>query len=136
MLLLATAKLYKIRFFFHGQEKRCRILERQFWLFQCSRNLECPDDYYPIFVDGLSAANLDHFGGPIYLGNRILKFVFSKKATKLTKSSLLIWHFLSKHQINGEDFVNFCRLHRKHALYVFIKISKGACVFSTYSFRC
>ena len=94
MLLLAKAKLHKIGFFFHGQEKRCRILERHFWLFQCSRNLECPDDYYPIFVDGLSAANLDHFGGPIYLGNMILKFVFSKKATKLTKSSLLIWHLL------------------------------------------
>ena len=47
-----------------------------------------------------------------------LKFMFSKKATKITKSSLSIWHLLcTKRQIAGEDFVIFCGLLRKHELY-------------------
>ena len=36
---------------------------------------------------------------------------------KLKKSSLLIWHLLSKPQIDGEELVNFCGLLRKHELY-------------------
>ena len=33
--------------------------------------------------------------------------MFSKKATKIDKSSPSIWHLFSKGQNNGEDFVNF-----------------------------
>ena len=35
----------------------------------------------------------------------------------MTKSSPSIWHLLSKCQINGEDFLIFCGLLRKHELY-------------------
>jgi hypothetical protein len=41
---------------------------------------------------------LDFFG---------VKFIFSKKATKNTKSSPSIWHLLSKRQIYGDDFIIF-----------------------------
>ena len=37
---------------------------------------------------------------------------FLRRPQKLTKSSLSIWHLLCKHQIDGEDFVNFCGLLR------------------------
>ena len=45
-----------------------------------------------------------------------------RRPQKLTKSSpsiwrWLIWHLLSKRQIDGENFVNFCSLLRKHELY-------------------
>ena len=43
--------------------------------------------------------------------------MFSKKATKITKSSLSIWRLLSKCQIDDEDFVIFCGLLRKHEIY-------------------
>ena len=43
--------------------------------------------------------------------------MFAKKSTKIMKSSLLIWHLLSKCQIDGEDFVIFCGLLSKHELY-------------------
>ena len=33
---------------------------------------------------------------------------------KKAKYSLLISNLLSKHQIDGEDFIIFCGLHRKH----------------------
>ena len=36
-----------------------------------------------------------------------VKFKFSKKSTKIMKSSPSIWRLLSKCQINGEDFVIF-----------------------------
>ena len=49
----------------------------------------------------------------------LLKFIFSKKATKITKYSPPIGHLLSKLQINGEDFVIFCGLLIKHGLYHF-----------------
>ena len=39
---------------------------------------------------------------------KFLKFIFSMKARKLTKSSPSIWHYLwSMCQTDGEDFVNF-----------------------------
>ena len=41
-----------------------------------------------------------------------LKFVFSKKATKIDDLTIC-----SKCQIDGEDFVNFDGLLRKHELY-------------------
>ena len=43
----------------------------------------------------------------------VLKFMFSKKAKKLTKSSPPI---CSTFQIDGEDFMNVCGLLRKHKL--------------------
>ena len=46
-----------------------------------------------------------------------VKFMFSKKATKITESSLSNWRLLSKCQIDGEDFVIFCGILRKHKLY-------------------
>ena len=45
-----------------------------------------------------------------------VKFMFSKKATKIDEiftGDLTVW---SKYQIAGEDFVNFCGLLRKHKL--------------------
>ena len=52
---------------------------------------------------------------PVYCVTRTLtetfdkiKFVFSKKAPKLT--------FIAYCQIDGEDFVNFCSLPRKHEI--------------------
>ena len=40
-----------------------------------------------------------------------------KKTTKTDKIFTLVWHFLNKCQIDGEDFINFCGLLRKHELY-------------------
>ena len=44
----------------------------------------------------------------------LLVFAFSKEATKITKSSLSIWHLLSKRQIESEDLIIFRGLFRKH----------------------
>ena len=41
---------------------------------------------------------------------------FLRSPQKWTKSSPSIWRLLSKCQIDGEDFVNFCGLIRKHEL--------------------
>ena len=41
---------------------------------------------------------------------------FLRRAQKLTKSSPSIWRLLSKCQIDGEDFVIFGGLLRKHEL--------------------
>ena len=41
----------------------------------------------------------------------------------MTKSSPSIWHLLSKRQIDGEDFIIFCGLLKKHELYVILKHS-------------
>ena len=45
-----------------------------------------------------------------------LKFMFSKKATKIDKIFTVYLTLYSRRQINGEDFVNFCGLLRKHEL--------------------
>ena len=45
-----------------------------------------------------------------------LKFIFSKKATKIEKIFTFFLTLCSKCQIDGEDFVNFCGLLRKHEL--------------------
>ena len=48
---------------------------------------------------------------------KYLKFLFSKKAKKLSNSSPTVYLTLySKCQINGEYFVIFCGLLRKHEL--------------------
>ena len=47
----------------------------------------------------------------------MLKFMFSKKATKFEEIFTVDLTLCSKCQIDGEDFVNFCGLLRKHELY-------------------
>ena len=47
-----------------------------------------------------------------------IKFVFSKKAAKIDEIFTVDLTLCSKCQIDGEDFVNFCGLLRKHELYV------------------
>ena len=46
----------------------------------------------------------------------IVKFVFSKKATKIDEIFTVDLTVCSKCQIDGEDFVNYCGLLRKHKL--------------------
>ena len=43
----------------------------------------------------------------------LLKFVFSKKATQIDE---IFTVDLTQCQIDGEDFINFCGLLRKHEL--------------------
>ena len=43
--------------------------------------------------------------------------MFSKKATKIEEIFTVDLTLCSKQKINGEDFVNFCGLPRKHELY-------------------
>ena len=45
-----------------------------------------------------------------------LKFMFSKKATKIDEIFTIDLTLCSKCQIDGEDFVNFCGLLRKYEL--------------------
>ena len=45
-----------------------------------------------------------------------LKFMFSKKTTKIDEIFTVDLTLCSKYQIDGEDFVNFCGLLRKHEL--------------------
>ena len=46
----------------------------------------------------------------------ILKFVFSKKATKFDKIFTVDLTLTTYCEIDGEDFVNFCGLLRKNEL--------------------
>ena len=46
--------------------------------------------------------------------------MFSKKATKFDKIFSIDLTLCSKCQIDGEDFVNFCGILRKHVLYLTI----------------
>ena len=43
--------------------------------------------------------------------------MFSKKATKIDEMFIIDLTLCSKRQIDGEDFVNFCCLPKKHKLY-------------------
>ena len=45
-----------------------------------------------------------------------IKFMFSKKATKIDKIFTVDLMLTTKRQINGENFVNFCSLLRKRKL--------------------
>ena len=45
-----------------------------------------------------------------------IKFAFSEKATKVDKIFDVNLTVCSNRQIDGEDFVNFCGLLRKHEL--------------------
>ena len=46
-----------------------------------------------------------------------IKFMFSKKATKIDEIFIVDLTLCSWCQMDGEDFVNFCGLLRKHELY-------------------
>ena len=46
-----------------------------------------------------------------------VKLLFSKKAAKFDKIFTVDLTLCSKCQIDGEDFINFCGLLRKHELY-------------------
>ena len=46
----------------------------------------------------------------------VLKFIFSKKATKIDKIFTIDLTLVKKHQIDREDFVNFCGHLKKHKL--------------------
>ena len=50
-------------------------------------------------------------------GGDDLKFMFSKKATKIDEIFIVDLTLCSKCQIDNEDFVNPCGLIRKHKLY-------------------
>ena len=52
----------------------------------------------------------------IPLGFFRLKFIFSKKATKIDKIFTIDLTFTTYRQINSEDFINFCGLLRKYKL--------------------
>ena len=45
-----------------------------------------------------------------------LKFIFSKKATKIDEIFTVDLTFTTYRQIDGEDFFKFCGLFRKHKL--------------------
>ena len=50
--------------------------------------------------------------------SNVVKFMFSKKATKIEDVVTVNLTLCSKCQIAGEDFVSFCGLLRKHELYL------------------
>ena len=49
--------------------------------------------------------------------------MFSKKATKIDEIFTVDLTICSMCQIDGEDFVKFCGLHRKHELYEHYKVA-------------
>ena len=52
--------------------------------------------------------------------------MFFKKATKFDEIFTVDLTLCSKCQIDGEDFVNFCGILRKHELYMSALASKSA----------
>ena len=63
-----------------------------------------------------------------------VKFIFSKKTTKINEIFTIDLTVCSKCQIDGEDIVNFCGLLRKHELFNWINLSgKQYCFFETMS---
>ena len=55
------------------------------------------------------------------IGYFAVKFVFSKKATKIDEIFTVDLSIHTKCQIDGEDFVNFCGFFRQHELYPIIE---------------
>ena len=68
-------------------------------------------------IRGRSQTMLTSFGLFLTIYPPTLKFMFSKKATKIDQIFTGDLTLCSKCQIDGEDFVNFCGLLRKHELY-------------------
>ena len=67
--------------------------------------------------------------GPSF-GGFALKFTFSEKATKINKIFTIHLTVCSNRQIDGEDFVSFCGLLRKHELYFAIIITHKTLIIS------
>ena len=74
-------------------EKRCQMLQRLFWLFQCSKNQWCPyyrfDDNNNINHKDI-ASTLGDFGIH-FIGIKTLKEHFYKKMVNLTSYTLEFW---------------------------------------------
>ena len=56
---------------------------------------------------------MELFSNPVF---RVIKFVFSKKATKIDEIFIADFTITKYCQLDGEDIVNFCGLLRKHGL--------------------
>ena len=54
----------------------------------------------------------------------IVKFMFSKKVTKIDEIFTVDLTLCSKCQIDGEDLVNFCGLFRKHELHLLNELNR------------
>ena len=69
-----------------------------------------PDD--PDMIGKAIFDSIDCHQNPInkVLWRALLKFIFSKKVTKIDKIFTMDLTLFSKCQIDGEDFVNFCGL--------------------------
>ena len=69
-----------------------------------------------------------------------IKFTFSGKATKIDKIFTVNLTVCSNRQIDGEDFVNFCGLLRKHELYTKVLMANLSLVtdfsFDSYVYLC
>ena len=61
--------------------------------------------------------------------------MLSKKATKIDKIFAVNLSVISNLQINSEDFVNLCGLHRKHELYQQFEIVKAKSTWPTHNHR-
>ena len=72
---------------------------------------------HDIFID---FDNLNVFKTEVTL-LKVVKFMFSKKSTKIEEIFTINLTLFSKCQIDGEDFFNFCGLLRKHELYILSK---------------
>ena len=55
-----------------------------------------------------------------FLNSVYLKFIFSKKATKIDEIFTVDLTVTTYCQIDGEDFLNFCGLLRKRELYMLL----------------
>ena len=84
--------------------------------------------FYDLFNLGINNAQVELSNKIEYIFTMYVKFIFSKKATKNYKIFTVdltltkVWGLkkltkLSERQIDGEAFVNFCGLFRKHELY-------------------
>ena len=58
-----------------------------------------------------------------HANHKLVKLMFSKKATKIDKIFTINLTVCSKCQIDGEDFVKFCGVLRKHKQLVSTYIS-------------
>ena len=73
-----------------------------------------------VIIFGLLLCTVLHFNyfPPVLQGVPTIKFMFSKKATKIETIFTINLTLCSKCQIHSEDYFNFCGLLRKHKLYV------------------
>ena len=63
----------------------------------------------------------NYYSFEILLKLFLLKFMFSKKATKIDEIFTINLMLCSKRQIDNEDFINFLGLLREYELYLIVK---------------